>query len=473
MDMESREKLIRFRGNIKNADVQFPEFAATLGYDRFDPTTLSTELFLLGSEDDCRRAETLLRYFPQNLRCLNNLDSPIDSVELFDIYKVSRSRTVVTIEAREMRVGLTDEPLESDETYSVIVELQPGGLVSFPEMATMHCTGEIRHEQVETGRVSFASSFGELEVSTRYTFYSTVELGDEVTHRVLRCGVAGSLKVPKGASLFDLNESFCSDLDKVCVALSLAYRQPVDYYEIQYYEDRPAPDGESRSPFLRRRLRDHKQKRSGDELINVRSLSDGGLQQLVDAIYSARESVGIVRAIGFLAASSEASLETAYFMAFAAMETIVDACLEGQERTVLGSSQWKKAERKLKSAIDFLALGPPGEVVKSKLPELRRRSLSDRMKLACDRLKPKLDDLWPAEGLEVGFKRAAEIRNGLFHASEAHEVPDMAKDLLRIRTLAERLLLRELRWPDENIWVWYDQDLKWANSESTGDTAKL
>lgn len=462
--MDSQEQVIRFRGSVKDADDQVPEFALTLGYNRFDPTTLSTELLWLGNEDECRRAHQLLRHLPQNHLCLTNLDSPLESVELLGIYQVSQGGTTATVEAGAIQVGLTEEPLEVESTYSVIVELQPGGLVSFPEIQNMSYTGEIQHKQVEAGHVSFTSSSGELEVAKRYGSYSTMELGDKVTHRVRRCGATGSLTVPKGTSLFDLNESLRSEIDQVCVALSLAYRQPVDYYEIQYYENCPESGRQRRSPFLRRRLRDHKQARSGDELINARALSDGGLQLLVDAIYSARESDSLVRAIGFLAASNEASLETAYFMAFAAMETIVDACLEKEELTVLGSSQWKKAAHGLRTAIDSMELGPPGEVVKNKLPELRRRSLSDRMKLACNRLKPKLDDLWPSDGLEVGFKRAARIRNGLFHASETNEAPDMATDLLRVRTLAERLLLRELGWSDEGIWVWYDQDLKWANS---------
>lgn len=88
------------------------------------------------------------------------------------------------------------------------------------------------------------------------------------------------------------------------------------------------------------------------------------------------------------------------------------------------------------------------EQMKEKLPELRRASGDKRIIGACHTLGVKTDDLWRKDGFEVGLKSAAKIRNRLFHAAGG-DIDDSYVNLIRVRTLVERLLLRVLEWPDE------------------------
>ena len=98
------------------------------------------------------------------------------------------------------------------------------------------------------------------------------------------------------------------------------------------------------------------------------------------------------------------------------------------------------------------------------LPGLKRVTLSSRIEKACEKYLPKIDDLWPALTFEKGMERAIKIRNGLFHAADAYTEESLVGDLSRIQVFSERLLLKRLGWNDEDIWVWYDQNLKWINS---------
>jgi hypothetical protein len=75
----------------------------------------------------------------------------------------------------------------------------------------------------------------------------------------------------------------------------------------------------------------------------------------------------------------------------------------------------------------------------------------------------KTDDLWPRQGFELGMKMATKMRNELFHSAICKDPQDLSDNLVRLRTLTERIILRALKWPDDKIWVWYDQNLRWIN----------
>jgi hypothetical protein len=194
-------------------------------------------------------------------------------------------------------------------------------------------------------------------------------------------------------------------------------------------------------------------------------LIDGGLQKLIQSIRGRAEYASIARAIRFLSASYyEASLETAYFMAFTAMETVIDACVTPEERILLSAAKWKKVQRELRTAIAKLDLGPVTAEMKSKIGELRRATLQSRVENACVRMTPKTDDLWPGQSVSQGIVTAARMRNELFHAALSADMNEMSANLVRVQTFTERLLLKKLQWADEQIWIWYDQDLKRINT---------
>jgi hypothetical protein len=191
---------------------------------------------------------------------------------------------------------------------------------------------------------------------------------------------------------------------------------------------------------------------------------DGGLQRLIQSIECSGREEDIHRAIQFLASSYQAPAETAYFMAFSAMETIVSCCLDRADEKALGSSAWKKVESLLRKTIEENLEPAVQALLTPKLPELKRATLTSRIEKACGKYNPKIEDLWPTLTFAEGMWRATKIRNGLFHAADASMEEPLVDDLSRIQVFSERLLLKRLGWNDEDIWVWYDQDLKWINS---------
>jgi len=160
------------------------------------------------------------------------------------------------------------------------------------------------------------------------------------------------------------------------------------------------------------------------------------------------------------------TLESSYFLAYSALD-LVASIYNPNSLYLLKSGKWKKLERTLREYIDSIADGHDlAEIIdslKQKLPELRRASGDSRILEACNTLNVNTSDLWPIRGFENGLKSATGMRNDLFHSALAENAKELFNHLVRVRTLVERLLLKILDWPDDQIWVWYDQNLKQVN----------
>jgi hypothetical protein len=167
-------------------------------------------------------------------------------------------------------------------------------------------------------------------------------------------------------------------------------------------------------------------------------------------------------------------LEAGYFLAFSALECAVGAA-EGKTAYALGSARWRRLEKRLQEAIvgfletEFINQDERAELqtlLVSKLPDVRKISIRRRVATISEKLGVRLDDLWPtATGFDEGFGRAYSARNALFHAAACEKPDAMNGDMIRLRVLTERIVLKILSWPDEKIWRWYDQELRWLNRE--------
>lgn len=465
---DDEETIIRFHGALVLEQDRCGRFAALIRFHRWDPTSLAVDLLWNGDKSERRAGASALKHLGRNHTWLRSEDPHQVSAELLGISQiktdyVGTSAQASTVRVAAVQLGITESPVAANTKFDLIVRLQPGGILCLPGIQEQHYSGSISIDKIVEGEVALNTTTGKLNACETYEFHTSEEYGNKVEHRIQRSSFMGTISVPRGQSLYSVHEALKLQLDEFCTALSLCYRQPVDYYEMSYVANGESqPRAES---FMRRRWSSAKRKLCGDDLINIRNLINGGLQELVDAIRSSPESAAITRAIQFLASSYEARLPTAYFLAFSAMETIVNVCVGESATSVVSGASWKKLERSLKKAI--LEFDPdlviPRDEIAKKLPELKRPTLASRVAKACAGLKPKTADLWPGQSFLDGLKNAARVRNGLFHAADAEASDSMDGDLIRIRTFSERLLLRLLEWPDERVWKWYDQDLKWIN----------
>jgi len=455
--------------NDENAEA---EAVVELRFHHHDPSTLSVRLQLLGDAE--RRSEThsKLSNLAWNYCTLYPKPPAGKLVELLGIGGTTFSGMplqTTELDVAAVEVGLSEQAV-SGAKYWAVAQIVPSGILIQRGANVSYPTGEIKREfggdeasidvQLQNGRVS-ASAICERA--------SGEEFGNAVTKLIARTIVAGEIEVEHDGTLANLNKQFCSDLDDICTILSLCYRWPVTFYKIEYFQAGRAPVD---AAFVRRKVTVPKRAKTLlDDLINVRALVDGGLNELVQKFRAASGGEDLGRAISYLAHSySSRGLETSYFTAFAAFETAV-AASEGKRAYALGAARWERLEAQLAVAIEkFLTeeqLGDSERVdllaaLAEKLPEVRRLSLRRRIATLVDTLNMQVTDLWPS-GFDEGLRRAVASRNELFHAARLSEPEVLHGDLVRIRVLTERLILKILQWPDAKIWRWHDQELRQTN----------
>jgi len=463
---------LQFRGHIETGGTPHPPVAVTIEYELHDPTTLSVDLLLIGEEAERRAAALYLRHLPNDYLWLYSDEPGAPSVEVLGIHGSSHRGTHVSIKASAVQVGISQEPQRRDLTWHMTAELTPSGILEVMGIREMSYTGDIKFRPVKKGKIEVSTSLGTFQVAEHYAHHDSEEHGNKVIHTVQRAAVTGTLLIPAGHDLHTTNEAVRDEVENICTILSLCYRQPVSYYEIDYATDpETTPDEERAVAYLRRRRNALETKIRQEELIHREGLTRGGLNRLLQVYNGSSRKKELSRAIRFLAASYKmTTLESSYFLAYSALD-LVAGIAKPDNIYLLGSSKWKKVYGLLKDHLDGIKKAERltkkvVEQMKEKLPELRRTSGDRRITEACRARRVKTEDLWPAEGFKDGLKKATRMRNELFHSALMESPEKLYDHLVRVRTLVERLLLKILKWPNKRIWTWYDENLKWVNQRS-------
>ena len=461
---------IKFPGYLDFGEGKVFHIAVTIEYERFDPSSLDIDILLLGDQDKQMAAARYMRHYPYNYLWLHSDDELISSVEILGISRLTVGARRVSISARAVQVGLIKKPLLDDQQYLIKIELIPSGILVKPRSEEHSFTGEISFNPIVEGEIKVSSKIGPLDVAESFEHYESEEHGNRVTHSVQRATITADVQLIKDIDLFSFNETLRAEVEEICLMLSLCYRQPIDFYEIRYIPIRKDKNSIQVPESLFRRRRDMSlNKIKEEELINYRGLINGGLELLLKSYRDFEQKGELTRGVQFLSSSyAVVTLESAYFLAYSALESIVSSC-GSSPRYLIKSAKWRKVEKTLRTYLQDIAvsegLEDVVELIKEKLPELRRAPSDRKILETCGTLKVKTDDLWPPQGVQEGVKVATKMRNDLFHSALCRDSHDLYKNLVCLRILAERILLKALSWPDDRIWVWYDQNLKWVNSE--------
>lgn len=438
--------------------------AASIRYEEHDPTSLDVEILYLGDEEERAKAYLSATAMESSVIKLRALNPGEDSITLLGLTAWQSTLTSMKLEVGAIEIGIDREPANHPLEVSFTVKLQPSGILTSVSSVELHHDGDISSRRFEEGSILVDTSLCQIEAMEAYDYLNGAAFGDNIVHRIQRARLCGKVILEAGETLRSIHDRLENEVYAICAALSLCYRQPVDAYAIEYFLCGSESESMEHSVY---RCKWHKtrSRRKADELIDSSSLRNGGLSMLVQALRSHPKSESLDRGISFLAHSYVSSLETAYFMAFSAMETIVNAVVADAQAVSIRSASWKRVQNSLRASLANLAeqglIAPETAAhMQDKLPELRRVSLGSRIDMAAEAYSVKTSDLWTAEGFSQGMKRASEFRNGLFHAAHTSDIDLMSVDLTRIRTFTERLLLSALSWPEERRWAWRDAGLQ-------------
>lgn len=405
---------------VRKLDGAWQEVWLRLEYDKYDSSRL--ECALIASPIDYREIVV-----PGMSECHLIVPTPVEHpVRIWGIHGMTTSRAEIVLNAFGVDIGCTDKPVPAGDEVSIIVELSRGRVLHDWGSVIQSYDGTITREG-GTGKEIIWEENGETtRASIRYVYEDSSVSNNPAILRIERPTIGRFFKANGTESLKQIMDRTVKDVDDITSLLALCSREPIGWYEISIDTTSNTTGLYPRAKRRRSSIRSDAHSNRLDPLIDHRDLIDGGLKRLLDAYRASRYRDSIARALSFeIGSRDESTIESAYALCYMALEAVVDD-LSNQKK---------------------------------------RGSLADAVKQVADTWAIRVDDLWPASvGFLNGLREASRLRNDLFHRASASELDLLHKNLVRLQVLVERMILKVLDWPDEKIWRWHDQDVKWVNS---------
>ena len=195
---------INFHGSLGTAPAK-AQFAASIRFSQYDPTTLDVDILWLGDDSSARMGSAVLFPSPGGSVSLRPEDPAYPIVEIFGIWEVSTGGKRSSVRANGIRVGIDRTRIDRDTRYIVKAELRPSGILGLPKIREASFTGEIKNREILTGKAEVRTDLGVLEACERYDHFTTTDVGDEVMHTVRRAAIVGEATALTGASLADID----------------------------------------------------------------------------------------------------------------------------------------------------------------------------------------------------------------------------------------------------------------------------
>ena len=467
---------IHFDGIALSGTKNECHFTAVGSFKRNDFTDLDLNIFWQGDSEERMRGEIIFMANQMNFLRLPNADPEGPDLELHGLtgYGTEHSKhgpISTRPEFDAVYVGIDRKIIEEEREYHLNARFLPSGVFT-DGMERKSYTGEIAVDPIPWQKpITISSAFGELLLRETFEWEYAQEHGSEVLKRHPCSTLSGKLLLPKGSSLYQAHETIWEEIESLQTALGFCFRQSVRFVHLSYQDmtnlQRP-------KAYHRRRLQSHKQKLRGDPFIAPRNLAEGALQRMLEKLRTIEDSKDLQRAMEFLSVSHESTLENAFFMAFSALETVVNLAVKKQPEQDAAKSGRDILRSALEKTVREIskAHGLDSADLLAKLREFDRPSFRRRVAKAVATLGPETDDLWPGRDVLDGISEAAAIRNGLFHAAEYSDGQALFLSLVRVRAFAERLIAKLLEWPNEALWVHRDQNLRLINIPQPADSAR-
>lgn len=358
--------------------------------------------------------------------------------------------------------------LETTGVSSVIatVELTPSDILDTGCSMSSSYDGTITRTRSYDGEVSWSTESAKAELHSRYVYEDTAVFDSKASIQIYRPAVVFKFEESEFNDLSEISGLIERELSWICVALSLCYRKRVTWYNLSFQvvlHDGTVLAGIS--PLVRRRISGNPNSRKVNELINHFYLVNGGFEDLLHKLRGASLAECIVRSIRFLAASTDDnSVEMNYLLVIAALECFCNGYVsQPGKQMIIPSGPAKKICNALSQTIQELRddenLRVWLDIAKSKLPELRRPTTFSMIQCCCKELNVMFSDLWNEDKPGDGIRLALKNRNHLVHQANSTNPRELYPDTVRLRILAERLILSYIGWEHSKLSSWHAEEL--------------
>lgn len=320
-------------------------------------------------------------------------------------------------------------------------------------------------EEGEKKHLRWHTPIGDAVFTDSFTYPITDNVGYYQTQlRIRQFVVAIERRLEGVVSPKALLEELTSMFQSVFSVVSLLSRRRVDWYRARliYLPDNNL-ERDSRTAIAQRRrwlgyMREIDDNTHSVSLVRLNHLRDGLFERLVNQFGKTTYRSALDGIITHLMVSHEdVYLQNRYVSAFTALESLVNILAEdNQLYSILDDDSFKGLMQKLKTTVKETLPGKGNKNLRaslySKLLELSRRALIEKLILLKDQYELQLSALWP-EGSDIDFEldRLVKRRNNYLHQGTMDNPEAYLYDLNRIQNIVELWILRLLDVPQDAV----------------------
>lgn len=440
----------RIQGTIAGCPLSH-RVIASVEWERDDPRSISAELAFLGSREERLEVLGWISNYRGSEFVINYLDDEAATLQLRNAHWLRLNEDGALISAFEVRVDFPRPEASMALHGGVTARLVPSGILTVPATIESRPNGCLEVVPLFKDPVLFNVGLGNWRMAAAWDTHEDSAYGNRRRVQTERAIISGELSGHGCHTMEALHEQVETALSAICTLLSLCYRQPVHFYEVQYLlfwdatKEQPRCRPQARYNRAQKSLRDH-----DACLIGTENLVRGGFQRLMDSYHTANAEGGLSQAIAFLSSSyDEGIIETKFLLAFTTLELLVGIC--GNKQYVKLPGPVKRSTHEfLRTLVDKYGCVEDVRIIRSKLGDLLRPPIADRIIRIIEERGIETADIYPIATAD-GVRAATRIRNDLVHKALVRDYDDLVISGIRIRALAERLLLHLLQWPMEQL----------------------
>ncbi len=318
-------------------------------------------------------------------------------------------------------------------------------------------------ERSNRNGIKWNTPLGLAELIDHYDYVEDKVGIDAATIRIRRCQAHLVIK-PKGRySLEKLIRGLPDAFDETFWFISFLSRKRIVWHSVEVNAFPSEGSSEFREAVAHRQswlgfLEEQRYEQTSiDILLKINELRNGLFEKLHENFMASPYKTLIRRTIPFLIMSYEQGyFESHIANTYSALETMVAGLSSDADQDVgllLSTGDFRHLTKKLKDVIRAeIDDGDIQDGISSKLGELNRRPILDRLTTLLERYQVPMAQLWPPDSnIKEQLHQIIKRRNLYIHQGRIDDFHQYYRDYTRLRILVELWILKLLECPDEAI----------------------
>lgn len=396
---------------------------------------------------------SLVPVYDDDRKVTIDLESPIaGTLRMYHAFGLVHTLHEATFKPSAYELVTSNGALAAGLSVQGSVRLTSRGLLSEVNNRLAKLDGTLERREEDRAPITWRSDRSEFSLQMKAEWSPASASTAKGLLVVFRPTVDIALHLESSTEIGELLDLVSSQLEAPLLLFSLISRQLIHGFDLRLFV-RPTSESRHGSEAYRRTdevavSRSHKDEKP---LFDEEYFSAGRFEELVNRFVSLPRGEELRRSIRYLLASyREDAVDTQYFLAFAALETLLNA-LETVDKTLPDARvEWATLDRALQRIVRCYSSrhdldGALRKSLETRVQNLKAPSFLEKLHRQIVRLGVDTNGLWinyrsGADDFQVGLKAAYGARNALLHNTSIRDLQRLVSDLARLQALFERIL---------------------------------